>query len=240
VQAEGGTLDKYIGDAVIAMYGAPLALHDHAYRACVAAIRVQQRNAELRQKWRHEGEKWPVIVHSLQTRIGLNSGNVVVGNMGSHSRFNYTMMGDNVNLAARMESGAKTYGVYVMATEATKLACEEHGGDRVVFRFLDRIVVKGRTQPVPVYEIVGFKETISESIAKCIRSFDIGMQAYLARDWASATAAFRQSSENEPNQPGRSVGVEINPSLVMIARCEYLEQHPPGTDWSGVYVMKEK
>jgi adenylate cyclase len=240
VQAEGGTLDKYIGDALVAMYGAPLALPDHAYRACVAAVRVQQRNAELREKWRYEGEKWPVIVHSLQTRIGLNTGNAVVGNMGSHSRFNYTMMGDNVNLAARMESGAKTYGVYAMVTAATKLACEDQGGDRVVFRFLDRIVVKGRTQPVPIYEIVGLKETVSGAVTECIRSFDIGMQAYLATDWADAIAAFRQSAEKEPNQPDRSVGVEINPSLVMIARCDYMKQHPPGAEWSGVYVMKEK
>jgi adenylate cyclase len=240
VQAEGGTLDKYIGDAVIAMYGAPLALPDHAYRACLAAIRVQQCNAELREKWRHEGDKWPAIVHSLQTRIGLNTGNVVVGNMGSHTRFNYTMMGDNVNLAARMESGAKAYGVYAMATEATKLACEEHDADRVIFRFLDRIVVKGRTQPVPVYEIVGLNEAIDLSTKECIQIFDLGVQAYLRKDWEAALAAFRQSALSEPNRPGVSPGVEINPSLVMIGRCEHMREHPPGMDWNGVYVMKEK
>jgi adenylate cyclase len=240
VQAEGGTLDKYIGDAVVAMFGAPLALPDHAHRACVAAVRVQRRNAELREKWRHEGEKWPQIVHALQTRIGLNTGPVVVGNMGSHTRFNYTMMGDNVNLAARMESGAKSYGVYTMVTESTKVACENHGGDRIVFRFLDRIVVKGRTQPVPVFEAVGLKEDLSARAEECLRNYDRGIQAYLATDWAAAREAFGQSALAEANRPGETPGVETNPSMVMRARCEHLLLHPPAADWDGIYVMKEK
>ena len=239
VQAEGGTLDKYIGDAVVAMYGAPLVLPDHAYRACVAAIRVHRRCAELREKWRNEGEKWPVVVHALQTRIGLNTGAVVVGNMGSHTRFNYTMMGDNVNLAARMESGAKAYGVYTMVTESTKLACES-GGDRVVFRFLDRIVVKGRSQPVAVYEIVGLKEDIAPRVANCLRLFDSGMQRYFLRDWEGALAGFRESAVLELNQPHETPGVEINPSLLMLSRCDQMKRQPPGADWNGVYTMKEK
>ncbi len=161
VQEEGGTLDKYIGDAVVAMFGAPIALPDHAYRACVASQRVHEKLGELRLKWKAEGDTWPEIVWKMQSRIGLNSGSCIIGNIGSRSRFNYTMMGDNVNLAARMESGAKSWGVYSMCAEVTKLACEEHGGDRVVFRALGRIVVMGRSQAVPIYEIVGLKETIT-------------------------------------------------------------------------------
>jgi adenylate cyclase len=240
VQAEGGTLDKYIGDAVVAMYGAPLALPDHAHRACVAAIRVHRRCAELREKWRHEGEKWPTIVHALQTRIGLNTGAAVVGNMGSHTRFNYTMMGDNVNLAARMESGAKAYGVYTMVTETTKLACEKQGGDGVVFRFLDRMVVKGRSQPVSVYEIVGLSKDVTTRTLDCLRSFDLGMQEYFAKNWDMAMAAFRQSAVLELNRPGETPGAETNPSLVMLARCEQMIQRPPEADWNGIYMMKEK
>jgi adenylate cyclase len=240
VQAEGGTLDKYIGDAVVAMFGAPLTLPDHAHRACVAAVRVQRRNAELREKWRHEGEKWPQIVHALQTRIGLNTGPVVVGNMGSHSRFNYTMMGDNVNLAARMESGAKSYGVYTMVTESTKVACETHGGDRIVFRFLDRIVVKGRVQPVPVFEAVGLRKDLSPRAEECLRDYDRGIRAYLARDWSGAREAFSRSASTESNQPGVTPGVETNPSMVMLERCEHMLLHPPAADWDGVYVMKAK
>ncbi|MEI7552522.1 MAG: adenylate/guanylate cyclase domain-containing protein [Verrucomicrobiota bacterium] len=240
VLAEGGALDKYIGDAVVAMFGGLVPLPDHAYRACVASQRVHRQLGELRAKWQAEGGKWPEIVGRMQSRIGLNSGRATVGNMGSHARFNYTMMGDNVNLAARMESGAKAYGVYTMVTEATKLACEQHGGDHVVFRYLDRIVVKGRTIPVPIYEIVGLKEHVTAETRECLDLFAQGIAGYLAQDWAGAEAQFRRSAALEPNQPGRNPGVEGNPSLALLARCAAMRAHPPGAGWDGVYVMKEK
>ncbi|HYD84819.1 MAG TPA: adenylate/guanylate cyclase domain-containing protein, partial [Opitutus sp.] len=240
VQEEGGTLDKYIGDAVVAMFGAPIALPDHAYRACVASQRVHVRLGELREKWKNEGGKWPEIVWRMQSRIGLNSGRATIGNMGSRTRFNYTMMGDNVNLAARMESGAKAYGVYTMVTEATKAACEQHGGDRLVFRFLDKIVVKGRSQPVPVYEVVGLKENVNEATRACCELFERGIERYLAQDWDAAIGLFRQSAVLEPNVPGQTPGVETNPSLVLIERCEEMKREPPGEGWDGVYVMTSK
>ena len=112
VHEEGGTLDKYIGDAVVAIYGAPVALPDHALRACVTALRTQDMLAKLREKWTAEGERWPLGVRNMRSRVGLNSGSAIIGNMGSRTRFAYTMTGDNVNLAARMESGAKQWGVY--------------------------------------------------------------------------------------------------------------------------------
>ncbi len=241
VQEEGGTLDKYIGDAVVAMFGAPVALPDHAYRACVASQRVQLRIVELRDKWRGEIGQWPEVVHHLRTRLGLNTGPAIIGNMGSRTRFNYTMMGDSVNLASRMESGGKLLGVYTMVTESTKAECEKHGdGDRFVFRQLDRIVVKGRTQPVAVYEIVGFKEQVSAQTLDCVGIYAQGIERYLARDWAEAVARFERSAALEPNQPGQSPGIVSNPSLVLLARCHHLRDHPPGPDWDGVYVMKEK
>ena len=238
--AQRGALDKYIGDAVVGMFGGLVSLEDHALRACVTSQLVQRRLAELREKWRGEGDKWPEIVWRMQSRIGLNSGLTVVGNMGSHARFNYTMMGDNVNLAARMESGAKAYGVYTMATEATKLGCEQHGGDRVVFRYLDKIVVKGRTIPVPIYEVVGLKEDVTAQTRECLDLFAQGIARYLAQDWDAAEALFRRSAELELHQPGRTPGVENNPSLTLIVRCDYMRAHPPGAGWDGVYVMKEK
>lgn len=241
VQAEGGTLDKYIGDAVVAIYGAPLALPDHGYRACVAALRVHARIAELREKWRHETDKnWPEIVLNLQTRIGLNTGLAVVGNMGSTSRFSYTMMGDNVNLAARMESGAKSWGVYSMCSEATKLACEQYGGDRVIFRPLGKIVVKGRTQAVPIYEIAALRENVTPAALECYRIFAAGLERYYAQDWDGALALFWQSRELEPNQPGKTPGVRGNPSLVYLEITEHFKHEPPPQGWNGVYVMKEK
>lgn len=240
VQAQGGTLDKYIGDAVVAMFGAPVPLKDHAFRACVATQLVHQQLGELRNKWKSEGDKWPEIVWKMQSRIGLNSGMATIGNMGSRTRFNYTMMGDNVNLAARMESGAKSWGAYTMVTEVTRAACVQHGGDRVVFRPLGRIVVMGRSKPVPIFEIVGLKETVAQPAHDCIGLFEQAMARYYARDWDGAIALFKQSVELEPNQPGKTPGVKTNPSLVYIAIAEDYKVEPPPENWDGVYVMKEK
>ncbi|MSU48985.1 MAG: adenylate/guanylate cyclase domain-containing protein [Opitutus sp.] len=239
IQAEQGTLDKYIGDAVVAIYGAPTAQAEHAFRACVAAERVQLRIAELRAKWRSEGDAWPQVVWNIRARIGLNTGRCVVGNMGSRSRFSYTMMGDNVNLASRMESGAKSWGVYSMCSETTKLACEKHGGDRIVFRPLGRIVVKGRAHLTPIFEIVGLKENVAAQSLECIGIFAQGLERYLARDWDGALALFRRSAPLEPNQPG-AAGVSGNPSLVYVEIVEHFKAEPPGENWDGVYHMKEK
>jgi adenylate cyclase len=240
VQEQGGAVDKYIGDAVVAMFGAPVPLPDHAYRACVTTQLVHRKLAELRVKWKAEGDKWPQIVWNMQTRIGLNSGVCMIGNMGSRSRFNYTMMGDNVNLAARMESGAKSWGAYTMVAEATKLACEKHGGDRVVFRLLGRIVVKGRSTAVPIYEIVGLKEHVTSQTRECLSIFEQGLAKHFARDWDGAIALFRQSSLIEPNIPGQTPGVVSNPSLVYIGITEHYKEEPPPENWDGVYHMKEK
>jgi adenylate cyclase len=240
VQEEGGTLDKYIGDAIVAMFGAPIALPDHAYRACVVSQRVQQVMVAARARWASEGDKWPAIVGQMQTRIGLNSGPAVVGNMGSRSRFNYTMMGDNVNLAARMESGAKTVGVYTLITEATRRACEVHGGDRVVTRALGHIVVLGRSQPVPIFEIMGLKESISPIVRDCIRAFEAGLGRYRERDWSGAVKLFRESADLEPNQPGKTLGVTTNPSHFYLENIARLQAEPPAVAWDATIVMKEK
>jgi adenylate cyclase len=240
VQEEGGTLDKYIGDAVVAMFGAPIALRDHAYRACVAALRVQAKLDELRERWDSQGEAWPEGVRKMRSRIGLNSGAAIIGNMGSRTRFNYTMTGDNVNLAARMESGAKAWGTYIMTTEATKVACEKHGGDRVVFRPLGRIVVKGRTLGVPIYEVAGLKEMVTPQQRECIEIFGRGLERYYARDWDAALALFAQSRELETNVPGRSPGVSSNPSLVYLEITGHYKVAPPPENWDGVYVMQDK
>ena len=240
VQSEGGTLDKYIGDAVVAMFGAPIPLKDHALRACVASQKVHAKLGELRNKWKSEEGKWPEIVHRMQTRIGLNSGTCMIGNMGSRTRFNYTMMGDNVNLAARMESGAKQFGVYTMIAEATKLECEKHGGDKVVFRQLDKIIVKGRSLPVTIYEVVGLKGNLTPTTFECLELWKKAMDLYLAQDFDGAIAMSKQTHALEPNVPGRDPGVESNPSLWLASRCEYMKEHPPGEGWDGVFKMKDK
>lgn len=240
VQEEGGTLDKYIGDAVVAMYGAPIALPDHAFRACVTALRTQAGLERLRAKWAAEGERWPLAVRQMRSRIGLNSGPAIVGNMGSRSRFAYTMTGDNVNLAARMESGAKQWGVYIMCTAATKTACEAHGGDRVRFRPLGSVVVKGRTQAVPLFEVFALKENLTPEMDECLTHFSAGLAHYRAREWDAALACFAQSREREPYRPGRDGGVAGNPSTVFLERTAKMKAAPPDETWDGVFRMEEK
>lgn len=238
VQAEGGTLDKYIGDAVVAMYGAPLALPHHGHRAVVAALRVHRRCAELREKWKAEqAEKgWPDIVTDLQTRIGLNLGRAVVGNMGSHTRFNYTMMGDTVNLAARMESGAKAYGVYTLVTESVVEASRRAEPGAVLFRPLDRIVVKGRTRPVAVFEAMALRADAAAAgsrLEECAGIFSEGLERYYAQDWACARERFARSLALEAH-------ARNNPSKVMLERLDFMLAHPPGLDWDGVWRMTSK
>lgn len=239
VREHGGTLDKYIGDAIVAFFGAPVPHEDHAYKACVVSQRMQYKLADLRDKWREEGERWPEIVQHMRNRIGINTGKMVTGNMGSESRFNYTMMGDNVNLAARCESGAKQFGVYTMVTANTKQEAEKHG-DRCVFRYLDRIVVKGRTEPVDVYEIMGLRDRISEQELACKEKFEEAITAYQKQEWDRAIRLFNESSELEYYIPNDESFIYTNPSLVYLNRCEVMRENPPPTDWNGVYVMKSK
>ena len=242
LQEERGTLDKYIGDAIVAMYGAPIPMNDHAYQAVRTAILMQQKQIELRKKWVPEVEKWGKchgLVTQMQTRIGCNTGTATVGNMGALDRFNYTMMGDMVNLAARCESGAKAYGAYIMVTEETKLASEQTKDD-IAFRYLDKIVVKGRSQPVAMFEPTGFMSELSQETQDCLDCFQRGINKYLIQDWDGALQLFAQAKELEPNKPGVTPGVKDNPSMILIDRCRVMQENPPGDDWDGVYVMTTK
>ncbi len=239
---ERGTLDKYIGDAIVAMYGAPVPMGDHAYQSVRTALLMQERQLELRDKWSMEAKKWGKchdLVSKMQTRIGCNTGTATVGNMGALNRFNYTMMGDMVNLAARCESGAKAYGAYIMITEETKLASVETKDD-IAFRYLDRIVVKGRSQPVAMYEPTGFIDMLSQETQDCLDCFSQGIDKYLAQDWDAALKMFEKARKMEPNKPGVSPGVKDNPSMILIDRCQVMKENPPGDDWDGVYVMTTK
>jgi class 3 adenylate cyclase/CHASE2 domain-containing sensor protein len=242
LQEERGTLDKYIGDAIVAMYGAPIPMKDHAYQAVRTSILMQKKQIELRKKWVPEVEKWGKchgLVTQMQTRIGCNTGTATVGNMGALDRFNYTMMGDMVNLAARCESGAKAYGAYIMVTEETKLASEKTKDD-IAFRYLDKIVVKGRSQPVAMYEPTGFMSELTQETQDCLDCFQQGIDKYLAQDWTGALNLFEKAKEMEPNKPGVTPGVKDNPSMILIDRCKVMMENPPGDDWDGVYVMTTK
>jgi adenylate cyclase len=226
IQDQGGTVDKFIGDAIVAMFGAPLPMPDHALRACVAALRCQTRVSELRERLRKEGSRWPPLVQQLRMRIGLHTGKAIVGNLGTKTRFNYTMMGDNVNLAARMESGAKSYGVWTLCTDATQRACERADAGRIVFRPLGPIMVKGRTALVELFEPVAFREDVSDRLRECISVFEAGLGRWRGRDWDGAIQYFEKSARLEPNQPGTSPEIKINPSTLYLSLAQFYRANP--------------
>jgi adenylate cyclase len=160
--------------------------------------------------------------------------------MGSSTRFNYTMMGDTVNVAARCESGAKTFGIYTLVTDDTYRAVIAEDRDLLVFRFVDRIIVKGRGSPLSIYELLGLRKDQSATTMECIDYFEKGIYKYLQQDWREAVQLLGKSAELEPLQPGRDLGININPSILLKQRCQYMQQNPPGKDWDGVFVMKNK
>ncbi len=226
-----GTLDKYIGDAIVAFWGAPVPVDNHEIRACETALDMSDRLGELREKWKSEGE-WPEIVHHMLHRVGLNSGQMVTGNMGSTMRMNYTMMGDTVNLAARLESSAKQYGVYIQVAEKTYLAARDH----FEWRFLDYVRVKGKKVSVKVYELLARKGELDPTISKMIDLFHEGQDYYFKQKWDQALKAFQEAEKLEDMFPGRST----NPSRVFISRCQQMKENPPGPDWDGVWTLTQK
>ena len=227
-----GTLDKYIGDAIVAFYSAPIPVEDHEYKACVTALMMQRQQISLREKWKKDGKVWPDIVHQMNTRIGIHTGPMVTGNMGSEQRMNYTMMGDTVNLAARLESSAKQYGVYTQISEETYTAVK----DRVVARELDYVKVVGKLLPVRTYELIALKDEEPEAYKTLLPGFQNALQVYRDRKFEKAKKIFRKLEKTEETQPGRTK----NPSMVYAERCGHFIDSPPEEDWDGVWTMTKK
>ena len=227
-----GTLDKYIGDAIVAFYGAPIEVDDHELWACRTAIKMQENLAILRKGWQEEGDRWPEIVHHMQNRIGISSGQMVTGNMGSEARMNYTMMGDNVNTAARLESSAKQYGIYIQIADSTYQPVK----DRVVIRDLDNVRVMGKEEPVKVYELISEIGQEPEQYKKILPAYHEALELYKNQEWTKSIEAFKASDALEDMFPGR----KTNPSRVYIPRCEHFLANPPGDDWDGVWTLTSK
>ena len=227
-----GTLDKYIGDAIVAFYGAPIDVDNHEYWACKTAIEMQDKLAILREGWKEEGDRWPEIVHNMQNRIGISSGEMVTGNMGSEARMNYTMMGDNVNTAARLESSAKQYGVYIQIADSTYQAVKE----KVVVRDLDNVVVMGKNEPVKVWELISEVGKEPDQYKKILPAYHEALDLYKNQEWSKAIDAFKASDELEEMFGGR----KTNPSRIYIPRCEHYQENPPGEDWDGVWTLTSK
>ncbi len=216
-----GTLDKYIGDAVMAIWGAPFDEPDHAQRCCLGAVSMLARLAELQLQWRAQGS--PV----LEIGIGINTGIASVGNMGSSLRYGYTAMGDAVNLAARLEGLNKEYGTQILISEFTRRVLRN---DQFIFREIDFIRVKGKLQPVTIYEILGprARENSGEEL---VALFGAAREAYKHRDWRTARSAWAAILERWPDD---------GPSRVFLARCEEYIAEEPSVEWDGVYAMKHK
>ncbi|MDH5581767.1 MAG: adenylate/guanylate cyclase domain-containing protein, partial [Bdellovibrionales bacterium] len=234
---EGGTLDKYEGDAIIAFFGAPLPFKDHANRAIRVAIKMQKALLELRKKWAQEEGKWPDVVKDMRMRIGINSGAMVTGNMGSKARMNYTMMGDAVNLAARLEEAAKQYGIYTQVSQFTK---EIIDSEDFLWRELDTVRVVGKSEPVTTYELIGLLDDADENLKNLKEHFEKGIELYKSEKWDEAISAFNKSLECEWARYPELKGVKTNPSEVYIKRCETYKETPPPSDWGGVYTLTSK
>ncbi|MFN8370463.1 MAG: adenylate/guanylate cyclase domain-containing protein, partial [Bacteriovoracaceae bacterium] len=230
-----GTLDKYEGDAIIAFFGAPLPLEDHAARACKVALNMQGKLDLLRVKWTAEGDKWPKFVHDMRMRIGINSGDIVTGNMGSKNRMNYTMMGDSVNLAARLEEAAKQYGIFTHVTSFTK----DLTGDQFDWRELDTIRVVGKSEPVTTFELLGEKGKTDKLLVELLTKFNQGIALYKAQKWDEAIKTFTATLELE-YQRFPMLKHKTNPSKIYIERCETFKNNPPPANWDGVYTLTEK
>ncbi|MCK9226072.1 MAG: CHASE2 domain-containing protein [Candidatus Muirbacterium halophilum] len=218
VMETSGTLDKYIGDAVMAFWGAPLDDEEHSQKACNAAILMMKKLNELKIEWKKKG--YP----DLNIRIGLNTGVVVVGNMGSFKRFNYTVMGDAVNLAARLEGLNKEYSTGIMVSEFTY----EQNKDKFNFRFLDLVKVKGKTLPVAVYELL--QNDVDEEFKKGLEVFNNAFEHYKKGEFRQAKELFLKVNDFIKDD---------SVSATFIKRCDMLVDSVPD-EWNGVWKMTTK
>lgn len=217
-----GTVDKYIGDGIMAFWGAPLPDADHASRACQAALLCQERMKFLNQKWTEAGKI------GFITRIGISTGETVVGNVGSSERINYTVMGDNVNLASRLEGANRVYATRILVSQATY----DQAGDAFWLRPVDIIAVKGKTAETFVYELMGRKEAEeSDSVADLCREFARGFNAYRERNWTAAADIFGRLARKYPGD---------GPAALYLHRCRHYLEHPPGETWKGVTYLESK
>jgi adenylate cyclase len=221
VSGHEGTLDKYIGDAVMAFWGAPRPQPDHALRACRAALAMSERLAALRPGWRVRG------LPEIDIGIGINTGPMSVGFVGSQDRFyNYTVLGDAVNLASRLEGANREYGTRILLGEAT---CAQ-AGDAVVSRLLDRVRVKGKREPVAIHELLCLAPAPAE-LAAFLGQFAWGLSAYQAQRWDEAVTRFGEADRLRGGDP---------PCQVYLARCQAMRRAPPGPEWDGVFEMTTK
>jgi adenylate cyclase len=210
----GGTVDKFNGDDVMAFWGAPNPTDDHAFLACKSAISSQSTIEHLHTEWRGDGR--PL----LRASFGISTGDVVVGNVGSRQRMNYTVIGDAVNLASRLQGLNKFYSTEILLSEQT---VAEAGG-RIVSRLVDWAVVAGRGVSVPVLELMALSESADPGLVALAEEHDEAMRLYRAREFERAGDGFRKILAKKPHD---------GPARILLARCQHFESEPPGVNWDG-------
>ena len=215
-----GLLDKYMGDAIMAVYGAPLDQPDHALRACRTALEMLHTLKKLQAKWSAEEKPY------VNIGVGVNTGDMVVGNMGSQMRFDYTVMGDSVNLSSRLEGINKEYGTNIVISEFTYAIVK----DELYCRELDAVRVKGKKLPVKIYELLCERKD-AEQCRPFVELFETGIAKYKQALWDEAIAAFQKVFEAKPDDP---------PAKLYITRCQELKENPPPQPWDGVFTMTRK
>jgi adenylate cyclase len=212
-----GTLKEYVGDELMAIFGAPIELPDHAQRACESALAMQQRLSILRHEWVKSGRP------ALEARIGINSGEMLVGNIGSDYRFSYGVLGDQVNLGSRLEGLNKHYHTRILIGENTA----QMVGASFILREVDLVQVMGKKQAVHIYELLGsLKDPVSTEMMEAINRYKSGLEAYRGQRWTEARRCFKSALTIWP---------EDGPSQVMDSRCEFYEREPPRGHWDGVF-----
>ncbi|MBI5971385.1 MAG: adenylate/guanylate cyclase domain-containing protein [Deltaproteobacteria bacterium] len=220
VLKNGGTIDKYMGDAIMAFWNAPIPQEDHYMRACRTALEMLKRLRELQIEWEKAG------IPKIDIGIGISTGKAVVGNMGSTMRFDYTVIGDMVNLGSRLEGLNKEYGTSVIVPKFTALDVKEE----FVIRELDYVRVKGKDKPIQIFELVDYRPG-NDRVNEAVQRFEAGLRAYRRKDWDEAEGQFNAALSMRP---------EDKPSQVYLSRVKNLRDAHLPEDWDGVYVMTKK
>jgi len=225
IRRHGGVIDKYIGDAIMAYWGPPFVEEkDEGQFACLAAVEMLDRIGSLRKEVT-ELLGVRVIPTECDIRIGIATGEALVGSIGSEVMMNYTVMGDTVNLAARLEAANRLYGSRSLIAEATVAKADA----TLQFREIDRLMVVGQTQPQAVFELLGRELTPKQDLLRT--RYADGLAAYRAQRWDDARTAFHAVLEAVPTD---------GPSATLLGRIDQLQQHPPGADWDGAWRLESK
>jgi adenylate cyclase len=208
IMTHQGTVDKYIGDAIMAFWGAPTEISHHILKSCITAVECRKKSHDLNRQWKQDGK------YEFKTRFGIHAGDVIVGNIGSEQRLSYTVIGDSVNIASRLEGLSKIYGTEILISE-TVYDSVRRG---MIGRRLDSVLVKGRNEPLNIFELIGEKDDVSASDIAFYRDFEKAMQTYRQGKWESATAQFEALLKRKSGD---------RPTELFLERCR---NHKDGPD----------